>query len=405
VSNLSIAVAAVVVLGITLYAWSGLADFGAGFWDLVAGGPDRGRRPRALIDEVITPVWEANHVWLIFILITTWTAFGAAFGPIMTTLFVPISLAALGIVLRGANFALRKDAARAGARQWAGWLFGVGTLLTPFFFGAAIGGILSGRVPANGSGDPVSSWWNATSITVGVLAVAMGAYLSAAYLVVESRRRGRPEMRDYFRRRATAAGVVGLLGGIAAAFSLHADNVRMFHRLTARGIPLLVIGALALAATLVMALRGIATGMRIIAAIGVAGLVWAWAVAQYPYLLPFTLTLDQGSGASVTLKWVLGGFGVAVVTVIPLLIVLYTLDQRGLLNEDPGTSRTEPVTVNGGAGRAGGAEVAYASGGAERSGAPAGGRDTDAPVRSEPAPDTAPTKPDRGRHRRSGGGH
>src|SRR4051794_23123210 len=120
--NAAVVVAGIIVFAITLYAWSGLADYGAGFWDLLAGGKDEGRRVRSLIDQVVTPVWEANHVWLIFILVTAWTGFGLMFGAVMTTLFVPLALAALGVVLRGADFALRKDAARAGGRHIAGWL-------------------------------------------------------------------------------------------------------------------------------------------------------------------------------------------------------------------------------------------------------------------------------------------
>jgi cytochrome d ubiquinol oxidase subunit II len=285
----------------------------------------------------------------------------------MTTLFVPLALAALGIVLRGANFALRKDAARAGARQWAGWLFGIGALLTPFFFGASVGALLSARVPADGSGDPVTSWWNWTSIAVGALTVAMSAFLAAAYLVVESARRGMPELREYFRVRALVAGVVALLCGIGAAFALHHDQLRMFHQLTHRSIPLLAVGLIALGATFFMGLRGTARGIRIVAALGVGALVWAWAVGQYPYLLPFDLTVSAGAGASLTLKWVLGWFGVAVVTVIPLLVLLYTLDQRGVLGEDPMTSVREPGADADGGRRPGsrsepGIEAATASG-------------------------------------------
>ena len=135
------AVAVIMVLAITLYACSGLADYGAGFWDLTAGGRDRGRRPRELIDAAVTPVWEANHVWLIFLFVLCWTAFGPAFASIMSTLFIPLALAALGIVLRAASFAMRKDAARAHARQVAGWLFGVGSVLTPFCLGATLGAV------------------------------------------------------------------------------------------------------------------------------------------------------------------------------------------------------------------------------------------------------------------------
>ena len=338
-------VAGIIVLGITLYASTGLADFGAGLWDLLAGGRSgTGRRVRALIDEVVTPVWEANHVWLVFILVTMWTGFGAAFGPIMTTLFVPLTLAALGIVFRGASFALRKDAAREGARHVAGWVFGLGALMTPFFFGTVAGAILSERVPADGSGDPVSSWWNGFSVSTGVLALSAGAFVSAAYLVGEAARRGHAELRRYFEIRAIAAAIVGLAAGVVAAVFLHHDSRAMFDRLTHRSIPLLAVGVLALAAVLFMAVRRIARGIRVAAAAGFAALVWAWAVAQYPYLLPFTLSLTAGAGASVTLNWVLAWFVVALLVVVPLIILLLVLDQRGDLGEDPMTSADREET-------------------------------------------------------------
>lgn len=338
-------VAAAIVLAMTLYAWLGIADFGAGFWDLQAGGNRGGRRVRALIDQVVTPVWEANHVWLIFILVLLWTAFGEAFGAIMTTLFVPLALAALGIVLRGANFALRKDAVREGGRAVAGWLFGLASLLTPFFFGASLGGVVAGRVPADGSGDPVSSWWNPVSVCVGALVVAMGAFLSACYLTVESSRRNVLELRQYFRIRALIAGVFALVCGLAAALTLRSDNRQMYDRFTNRSVPLLVIGVLALAVTFILALRGAIRWLRVAAVVGVAALVWSWAVAQNPYLLPFTLTISAGAGASTTLGWVLIWFLVAVVVVIPLVTLLLVLDQRGELGEDEQLSRAEEVSV------------------------------------------------------------
>lgn len=337
------AVAIIVLLAITAYACSGIPDFGAGFWDLTAGGRRGGRAARALIDEAITPVWEANHVWLIYVLVVTWTAFGAAFGSIMTTLFVPFLLAALGIVLRGANFALRKDAARAGGRHLAAWLFGIGAIITPFFFGTAVGAIMAGRVPSNGRGNPASAWWNATSITVGVLVVAVATFLSAAYLVAESDRRGAAELHDYFRNRAAVAGIVGLLAGIAAAFALHADSLRMFHRFAHRSIPLLAVGVIALAVTFVMAVLGRTRRIRIPAIIGVTALVWAWGVAQYSYLLPFSMTISSGAGASASLRWLLIWFLVALVVLVPFLVVLFVLDQRGELGEDPTTSGPEPL--------------------------------------------------------------
>ena len=148
------AVAAVLWFGVTLYAVFGGADFGSGFWALVAGGGERGRRARALIDWAIGPVWEANHVWLIFMLVTLWTAFPEAFGSVMSTLFIPLSLAALGIVLRGAGFAFHRVAARSSARRLAEAAFAISSVLTPFFMGTVVGAVASGRVPVgNAQGD------------------------------------------------------------------------------------------------------------------------------------------------------------------------------------------------------------------------------------------------------------
>ncbi|NUT34108.1 MAG: cytochrome d ubiquinol oxidase subunit II [Hamadaea sp.] len=337
-------VAVVLVVAITLYAWSGLADYGAGLWDLLAGPTGVGRRARELVDASVTPIWEANHVWLIFILVVAWTGFGAAFASIMSTLFIPLSLAVLGIVLRGAGFAMRKDAVHARRRTLAGRVFGLGSILTPFFLGAALGGVAAGRIPVgNAAGDQVSSWWNPVSLTAGLIAVTMGAFLAAVYLVAEARRRGLPTLVRYFQLRAGVAAAVALLAGIAAAVALRADNRQMFDRVVQRSIPLLVVGVLALAATFLLARRGVVRGLRALGALGVAALIWAWAVAQQPYLLPFTLTVADGAGAPATLTWLLVWSLIAVVLVVPALALLYTLDQRGEdLGEDPLTSRPEP---------------------------------------------------------------
>jgi cytochrome d ubiquinol oxidase subunit II len=339
------AVAVVLVVAVTAYACSGLADYGAGFWDLTAGGRQTGRRPRELIDTAITPVWEANHVWLIFLLVLTWTAFGEAFASIMSTLFIPLALAALGIVLRAASFAMRKDAARAGVRHLAGWLFGIGSILTPFCLGAALGGLITARVPlGNAAGEEWSSWLNVTSLAVGLLAVATGAFLSAVYLVAESHRREAPDLREYFVIRARAAGIAGAILGALTLVALFFDERKMFDRLLGRSWPLLILGLLALVASFLLAARGRVRGLRLVAAAGVAALVWAWGVAQYPYLLPFSLTISAGAGATVTMHWILAWFVVAVVLVGPALALLFTLDRRGDVGEDPTTSRpTRPI--------------------------------------------------------------
>src|ERR1700704_6480175 len=196
-------------LGVTAYAVLGGADFGAGFWDLAAGGAARGARPRALIDRAISPVWEANHVWLVFILVVLWTGFPDAFAAIFSTLFVPLALAALGIVLRGAGFALRHVAGRLEAKRVLGAAFAISSVMTPFFMGTVVGAVASGRVPADGNGDRLTSWGNGTAIVIGLLFVATRAYLPAPFLVADARRAGDAELETYFRRRALGAGGVG----------------------------------------------------------------------------------------------------------------------------------------------------------------------------------------------------
>ena len=162
-------IAAVILwAGVTAYALFGGADFGGGFWDLLAGNAERGERPRVLIQHSLTPVWEANHVWLIFILVVLWTAFPKAFGAIMTTLYIPLALAAVGIVLRGAGFAFRKEIRGLGGRRAAGATFAISSVLTPFFMGTVAGAIAVGNVPASGDGDPVSSWLAPAPLFFGV---------------------------------------------------------------------------------------------------------------------------------------------------------------------------------------------------------------------------------------------
>src|SRR6187549_597904 len=174
--NKADAVAVVLLIGVTMYAVFGGADFGAGLWSLLAGGGERGRRPRELVDWAIGPVWEANHVWLIFVLVVLWTGFSSTFEAVFSTLFIPLSLAALGIVLRGSGFAFHHNARRARGRAVSETLFGVASVLTPFFMGTVVGAVAGGRVPVgNAAGDPVTSWLNPISLVLGALFVSTGA--------------------------------------------------------------------------------------------------------------------------------------------------------------------------------------------------------------------------------------
>jgi cytochrome bd ubiquinol oxidase subunit II len=332
------AVAGVLWVGVTLYAVFGGADFGSGFWALVAGGGERGRRARALIDWAIGPVWEANHVWLIFVLVMLWTAFSEAFASIMSTLFIPLSLAALGIVLRGAGFAFHRVAGRDSGRRIAEGAFAFSSVITPFFMGTVAGAIASGRVPiGNAKGDPVTSWLNPVSLLIGVLFVATGAYLAAVFLVNDARRFGDPGLERYFATRALgAAGVAGAIA-VAGLFVLRSDARYLFDGLTSEGLPFVLVSAACGAGALVLLLRRARRGVRPLAVGAAVAVIWGWGAAQYPYLLPETLTIEAGAGASATLTAVLVVFGVAVVVVVPALALLYTLDQRSLLEEEAGS--------------------------------------------------------------------
>ena len=328
------AAAAILWVGATFYALFGGADFGGGFWDLVAGRPERGQRPRDVIQRSLTPVWEANHVWLIFILVVLWTAFPSAFSAIFTTLYVPIALAALGIVLRGAGFAFRKSVVGLQERRALGATFAISSLVTPFFMGTVIGAIAAGNVPAAGNGDAFSSWLAPLPLLIGAMFVASGAYLAAVFLVGDARRAGDEEMERYFERRALGAAVVAGAFAIAGLFALHSEARYVFDRLTDQGLPLVVFSLLCGAALLVVLRRGGRRPLRPLAAGAVTAVIWGWGVAQFPYLLPTGLRIDQAAAPDPTMTIIFIVFAVAAVLVLPSLALLYTLAQKDLLEAE-----------------------------------------------------------------------
>jgi cytochrome bd ubiquinol oxidase subunit II len=334
------AVAGVLWVGVTFYAVFGGADFGAGFWSLVAGRGERGARARELVDWAIGPVWEANHVWLIFVLVVLWTGFSTAFESIFSTLFIPLSLAALGIVLRGSGFAFHKTARRFAGRQLAERLFGLASLLTPFFLGTVVGAVASGRVPVgNAAGDMVTSWLNPLSLLIGVLFVATSTYLAAVFLISDARRAGAADLERYFADRALVAAFVAGAFAVAGIIVLHSDARYVYDRLTSEGLALVIASGLCGLAVLVLLRRGVQRGRRPLAIGAVVAVVWGWGVAQYPYLLPEKLKIADAAAPSATLTALLIVFGVAVVLVLPSIGLLFTLAQRSMIEE---TERPQP---------------------------------------------------------------
>ena len=329
-------VAVLLLVAVTAYAVFGGADFGAGFWDLVAGGASRGERPREVIDHSIGPVWEANHVWLIFCFVLLWTGFPEAYASITLTLFVPLTVAAFGIVLRGSSFAFRKTVFRTRDRRNFGAAFAVSSVLVPYCFGAVAGAIASGRVPAGGrAGDPWTSWVNPTSVLGGVLAVVVVAYLAAVYLVWDARRLVDPVMVQYFRRRSVGTAIVAGIASLVGVFVLRADARYLYDELTSKALPLVLLAALCGSGSLVLLLRDAERGARLLAVGAVASVVAGWGVAQWPYLLPETLEVADAAAPDGTLAALVVAAVAVLLIVVPGFVLLYTLDQKNLL---PGES-------------------------------------------------------------------
>jgi cytochrome d ubiquinol oxidase subunit II len=330
----SAVVGVILFAGVVVYGTFGGADFGAGFWDLTAGDAERGRRPRALIDRAIGPVWEANHVWLIFCLVVLWTAFPPAFAQIMTTLFVPLVLAALGIVLRGSGFAFRKVVVRTAEQRATGAAFAVSSVITPFFLGSVAGGIASGRVPGGGA----TPYLNPTSLLGGALAVVTCSYLAAVFLTAEARMRRAEDLETLFRRRAIASAVAAGALATAGIFVLRADAHRLFERLLGPGLPFVVVSAGSGLAALVLLRSGEPRLVRALAAAAVVAVLLGWGVAQYPYLLGTHLTLSAAAAPVATLWSLTAIFAAAVVLCGPSLLLLYLLQERGRLEGEPQTA-------------------------------------------------------------------
>jgi cytochrome d ubiquinol oxidase subunit II len=329
--------AAITLVGLTAYVVFGGADFGAGFWDLTAGGAERGAPVRAMIKRSMSPLWEANHVWLIFVLVMLWTAFPEAFGSITSTLAFQLYLAAHGIVLRGGAFALKGQAATIAEARALGATFALSSVLVPFFLGTAAGAIAVGEVPVgNAAGEEWGSWTGALPLFVGALAVVTGAHLAAVFLGADSERAGKPDLVDAFRKRALGSGVVAGALAIAGLAVVNSDAPDLYDGLTSGGglACVLVSGAAGLV-TLWLEWRRRFEVARYTAAAAVAAIVAGWALAQEPYLLPPDLTVREAAAPDETLLALVIAAGVGMALLVPALAWLFRLAISGrLAHED-----------------------------------------------------------------------
>ena len=336
--------------GLGLYTVLAGADFGAGFWQLFAGRGSHAERIREHAHDSMAPVWEANHVWLIFVLTVFWTAYPKAFGSIASTLEAPLFIAAVGIIMRGAAYALRSGASNRRELSAIDTLFSISSILTPFALGTAVGGIASRRVPVgNATGHLFSSWLNPTSILIGVVAVAACAYLAAVYLAADAARRREPELEAAFRVRALGAGVVTgalALGGVAV---LHSDAHPLYHELVSgQAVPALVVSILAGAGTLVLVWQRLFEAARYGAALAVAAVVAGWALGQWPTILP-GLSVSQAAAGHDTLVAVVVSVLAGGAILFPSLALLLRLTLTGRLQGGEGGATAPAIRRGAGA--------------------------------------------------------
>jgi cytochrome bd ubiquinol oxidase subunit II len=335
-----------VLIGLALYTVLGGADFGAGMWELTAGRGSGAERIRDHAHDSMAPVWEANHVWLIFVLTVMWTAYPTAFGSIASTLSIPLFIAAIGITLRGATYALRSGTTGRRELRRIDTIFAASSILTPFALGTVVGSIASRRVPVgNAAGDLLTSWLNPISILIGVLAVASAAYLAGVFLAADAVRIGDADLARRCRARALLAGCAAGLVAIAGIVVLRSDAPPLYHGLVGgAGRPALIVSVVAgvLAVALVWRCRfGLA---RYTAALAVAAIIAGWAAAQQPVLLP-GLTIAQAAAPRDTLVVVVAAVLIGAVILFPSLALLFSLVLRGRFDPSATTfsARTQPA--------------------------------------------------------------
>lgn len=344
-SSLATVLAAVILLALTAYALLGGADFGGGVWDLLASGPRRTRQ-RALIADAIGPIWEANHVWLILAVVLLFTCFPTVFARIAIVLHIPLVLLLVGIVLRGSAFTFRSYDSRRDAvqRRW-GAVFSGASIITPLLLGAAVGALATARVSApQGSfaAGFIRPWATPFALATGCLALALFAFLAAVYLTVEAGD-DRP-LADDFRRRAIGAAIAAIVIAAGALLLARRGAPMMHAGLTVSrwALPLHLGAALAAASAVGALLLRRYRIARVAAAALVSLIIWGWAAAQYPFLVPPDLTIAQTAAPATTLRFVALGLVAGGLILVPSLVYLFRVFKSAASQRRAGVSESHP---------------------------------------------------------------
>jgi cytochrome d ubiquinol oxidase subunit II len=328
--SLAAALAILVGLGLTAYEIFAGADFGAGVLDLLAGPHGS---ERAAIAETIGPLWEANHVWLIFTITLLFSAFPAAFAELGTALLVPLTVALVALVLRAAALGLRSS----GDMQTPGGLrlsrlFGFSSAVTPFMFGAVAGGVAEVSTSANTATSPSIPWLGVFPLVTGALAVTLCAELAASRLSIRMARAGRTELASRFRRRGlqSALGTIGLSVLALSAASWNAPGLS--HHLLGPALPMIILGFAATATSvLAFSLRSYRLA-RVATVVSAVLVIWGWFAAQSPHLIG-SLTIHSAAASHVALAAVALAAGVTLITVVPAMFLLFGVFARPLTEE------------------------------------------------------------------------
>jgi cytochrome bd ubiquinol oxidase subunit II len=324
--TLPIVLAGITMLALNAYVLLGGADFGAGVWDLLARGP-RAERQRAAIEQGIGPIWEANHVWVILVVVLLFTCFPPVYAHLSVALHIPISLMLVGIVLRGSAFTFRAyDATQSPVQKHWGRIFSISSTITPVLLGVCVGALVSGALalPVGGTFAEtyVQPWFTPFAFAIGGLTLAVFAFLAAVYLTVEVKETA---LQEDFRRMALGAAVaVGAFAGLALLVG-RSSSLAVTDALLSRpwALPFqLFTGVVALTTIGALFTRRYRLA-RVGAAVQVSALMWGWAGAQFPEMIPGVHTIEAAAAPTVTLRLVLIVLAVGAVVLVPSLWYLF----------------------------------------------------------------------------------
>lgn len=323
---MALLIAGVIVVALTAYVLLGGADFGGGVWDLLASGPRRDRQ-RGLIAHAIAPVWEANHVWLILVIVLLFTCFPSAFSRLTTTLHIPFTLVLVGIVLRGSAFIFRSYSPDESAEQrYWGRVFASASLVTPILLGVSLGAIATGQVQRPSGGgfvvDFVAPWASPFTASVGLFTLVLFAFIAAVYLTVEAKD---SDLQEDFRRRALGAGGAVFIAAAITLILAWKEAPLVWQGMMSSTQAMGVHGFTGIAA--ITALYSLWSRRyrlaRIATAAQVIGILWGWALAQYPFIVPPELTIADAAAPAITLKLVSLALALGAVVLLPSLAYLF----------------------------------------------------------------------------------